>query len=86
MTTTLAAHRAQERRFLAAPALGADAAGAPASNLALFRAISGLYRDVDLGQPRARIARSRGKISWSVSPTCSRWRSGGRVRLIRVNR
>src|SRR5882724_10567170 len=25
--------------------------------------------------PRARIARSRGRTSWSVSPTCSRWRS-----------
>jgi hypothetical protein len=39
--------------FWPRPALGADAAGAPASNLALFRAISGLYRDADLGQPRA---------------------------------
>ena len=32
------------------------------------------------------IARSRGKTSWSVSPTYFRWRSGGHVRSIRVNR
>ena len=59
MNTTVAAHRAQERWFLGRGlALGADAAGAPASNLALFGAISGLYRDVDLGQQTVRIGKT----------------------------
>jgi hypothetical protein len=39
--------------FWPRPALGAVAAGAPASDLALLGAISGLYRYVDLDQPRA---------------------------------
>jgi hypothetical protein len=71
--------------FWPRPALGAVAAGAPASDLALFRAISGLYRDVDLDQPRAyRKVERKDKLERVADLLSLAFRWG--VRLIRVNR